>query len=292
MISRCPNCNRTPSGGTKIVLNGHYFRYDDSRWIQRYWCHGCNKGCSDATGKRWFRSKKRRFHEELRKRFANLGGVRPLARDTKLNRKTVARKLVLLGEEAEEKFRAANLLQEKARVIEFDDLETFEHSKCKPLSITLAVQSQTRRILGLEVSRIPARGMLVEKARKYGPRPDERKTARRRLFSSLRELVVEDALIKSDSNPHYPSDVKRHFPKARHQTYAGQRGAITGQGELKKVGFDPLFSLNHTCAMFRANVSRLVRKTWCTTKRRDRLRAHLMIYADYHNERLIQKMNQ
>ena len=289
------NCQKCLTRGTissNFVRFGFFYRTSDSRWIQRYRCQSCRLTCSNATFQRWFRQKKRLKNFQLRKHFASAGTIRRAAHNYHLNRKTVVRKLLLLGIEAECSLRIRNLSLEKARVIEFDDLETFEHSKCKPLSITLAVQSQTRRILGLEVSRIPARGMLVEKARKYGPRPDERKTARRRLFSSLRELVVEDALIKSDSNPHYPSDVKRHFPKARHQTYAGQRGAITGQGELKKVGFDPLFSLNHTCAMFRANVSRLVRKTWCTTKRRDRLRAHLMIYADYHNERLIQKMNQ
>jgi hypothetical protein len=39
--------------------------------------------------------------------------------------------------------------------------------------------------------------------------------------------------------------------------------------------------------MIRANVNRMFRRTWCTTKRRDRLEAHLVLYADYHNEQLI-----
>jgi hypothetical protein len=34
-----------------------------------------------------------------------------------------------------------------------------------------------------------------------------------------------------------------------------------GNGELKKIGFDPLFSFNHTAAMLRDSVSRLVRQT-------------------------------
>ncbi len=110
--------------------------------------------------------------------------------------------------------------------------------------------------------------------------------ARRRLFKKLKPLIADNALIKSDSNPHYPGDVKELFPQATHVTYLGKRGAVTGQGELKKVKFDPLFSLNHTCAMFRANVSRLIRKTWCTTQNVDRLYAHLMIYAQYHNEKI------
>jgi hypothetical protein len=62
---------------------------------------------------------------------------------------------------------------------------------------------------------------------------------------------------------------------------------VVGQGELKKVGRDPLFSLNHTCAMLRANLNRLFRRTWCTTKRIDRLEAHLWIYVRFHNEVLL-----
>ena len=194
---------------------------------------------------------------------------------------------MLLGFEAEAKLRIENFNRPKVRVLEFDDMETFEHTKLKPLSITLAVQKRTRRILGLEVSRMPAKGLLAEKARqKYGRRLDGRGMARAELFRQLQYVVHEEALIKSDQNPHYAPDVAKFFPKARHAQFQGRRPASTGQGEIKKGKHDPLFALNHTCAMFRANVSRLVRKTWVTTKRMDRLRAHLLIYADYHNQHL------
>jgi hypothetical protein len=255
--------------------------------VQRYRCRSCRITCSNATFHRWFRQKKRLKNAQLRAHFASSGTIRRAAKIFNLNRKTVARKLLLLGFEAECNLRIENLKHPKARVIEFDDLETFEHTKCKPLSVTLAVQSKTRRILGLEVSSMPAKGMLVEKAKKYGHRVDLRRLGRENLFRTLTDLVAEDAVIKSDNNPHYPNDVRKHFPKASHVTYESRRDSLGGQGELKKVRFDPLFSLNHTCAMLRANVSRLVRKTWVTTKRADRLHAHLMIYADFHNSELI-----
>ena len=95
-----------------------------------------------------------------------------------------------LGFEAECNMRIKNHSMPKCRVIEFDDMETFEHSKCKPISITLAVQKRTRRILGIEVSRMPAKGKLVDKAhRLYGPRIDERREGRERLFRTLKDLV-------------------------------------------------------------------------------------------------------
>lgn len=64
---------------------------------------------------------------------------------------------------------------------------------------------------------------------------------------------------------------------------------MIGQGELKRIGKDPIFSLNHTFAMLRANINRLVRRTWCTTKRQDRLRLHIALYAVRHNLDLIER---
>lgn len=172
--------------------------------------------------------------------------------------------------------------------MQFDDLETFEHTKCKPLSVTLAVENKTRRILGFRVSRMPAKGLLAKVSRKkYGFRLDERKQAREGLFLELQRKVDKQAVIASDDNPHYPSSVRRYFKGASHRRCKGKRGCITGQGELKKVGFDPLFSLNHTFAMLRANVNRLIRKTWCTTKRPDRLALHIELYVWYHNHKII-----
>jgi transposase-like protein len=277
MVPVCPKCVAARRPVSNMNRHGFYFRACDSRYIQRYWCKACGGSPSDATNSKWFRHKKRRFHEALREHFASLGAVRRGARKFKVNRKTIARKLVLLGEEAEALLQKQNRERSLARVIEFDDLETFEHTKCKPLSVTLAVQARTRRILGLEISTMPAKGMLVEKAKKYGPREDRRAEGRERLFTAIKSFVHPEAMIKSVSNPHYPPDVKRHFPQARHVTYLSRRGSNTGGGEIKEGGFDPLFSLNHTCASFRMNV---------TTKRPDRLRANLFLYAVYHNDNL------
>jgi hypothetical protein len=172
--------------------------------------------------------------------------------------------------------------------IQFDDLETFEHTKCKPLSVTLVVNKKTREILGFNVSRMSAKGPLARIAlKKYGPRKDERPIAWDSILIKLKPYLSPTALIESDENPHYPKFVKRHFGDAIHVRHPGARGAVTGQGELKKLVFDPLFSLNHTCAMLRANLNRLFRRTWCTTKNQQGLIDHLSLYVTYHNEVLI-----
>ena len=134
---------------------------------------------------------------------------------------------------------------------------------------------------------MPAKGKIAAYSRKkYGPRKDFRPQARAKLFSEMRELVHSNAVIRSDSNPSYVGDVRKYFPKSSHITVLGGRGAVVGQGELKKLRWDPIFSLNHTCAMMRANINRLIRKTWCTTKKPSELAGHIAIYALEHNRRL------
>lgn len=285
MRPSCKICDIDGFSRSKIVRDGAYYRTSDSQWIQRFRCQICRSRFSRATFQSCYRQKKRQKNELLRRLLCSGVSQRRAAKILKLTRVTVVRKFRFLSLEAEFFLRSSNLLATKAKVIEFDDMETFEHSKCKPLSITLAVESQSRRILGLEVSSMPAKGLL-SRVKRYGPRQDERSFGRRELFRRIQDLVEDNAVFKSDCNPHYPRDIAEFFPKAKYQRYLGKRGASTGQGELKRVRFDPLFSLNHTCAKFRADVNRLFRRTWCTTKSPERLRAHLILYANFHNQNL------
>jgi len=208
----------------------------------------------------------------------------------KINRKTVARRLPFLADGARVAQQAflKRYEKKKALSVQFDDLETFEHSKHRPVSVALAVEQKTRVILGFSLSQMPAKGVTASYSReKYGPRADRRPEGWNLLFSELKRVVAPDAYFLSDQNPHYPHYVKKFFPLSQHRTVKGGRGAIRGQGELKKVTFDPLFSLNHTFAMLRANISRLIRKTWCTTKKMDRLADHIALYVSFHNRKLL-----
>jgi hypothetical protein len=187
--------------------------------------------------------------------------------------------------------KAKTLPPEGLKAVQFDDLETAEHTKCKPLSVALVVEPKFRKILNFKVSRMPAKGLLAERARKkYGFRPDQRPKGWNACLSELRGRLNPEVEIKSDENPHYSRIIRRHFPQATHIQIKGGRGAVTGQGELKKLRFDPLFSLNHTCAMLRANLNRLFRRTWCTTKKIRGLEDHLSLYVDYHNRVLTKNL--
>jgi transposase-like protein len=294
MTPKCPQCQLHSASSeiqllTKVICFGKFYRKSDQTLIQRYRCMNCRHTFSEATFSNCYSQKKRTMNAIIFQMLVSGVSQRRSALILKLNRKTIVRKFILMGMAALQILPLLNQKEKKVQFMEFDDLETFEHSKCKPLSVILAVQSETRRILGFRVAQMPAKGKLVHLARKkYGPRKDERSKAREDLFNEIKDLIHPFADIKSDQNPHYNSSVKKHFPKATHHSFKGRRGCVVGQGELKRGGFDPIFSLNHTCAMLRANLNRLFRRTWCTTKLKERLNYHIGIYALYHNLVLLQ----
>ena len=216
MNTACSDCR------TRKVRYGSFRRKSDGAVVQRYRCSVCHFTFSDSTFTLTYRQKRRDINQTV---FTHLTGgfsQRRIALILNVNRKTVVRKFLFLGGHALSLVPLIHRQGPLVKVMEFDDLETFEHSKCKPLSVTLAVEHQSRRILGFRVSSMPAKGKLAQIARKkYGFRKDERAEARISLFNELKPLIAPDALIKSDKNPHYRPDVKRHFPGCVHQTTKG-----------------------------------------------------------------------
>lgn len=136
---------------------------------------------------------------------------------------------------------------------------------------------------------MPARGLEAAKARaRYGHRPDEREEGLRNMFLKTQVAIDEHAEFSSDQKTLYPRLVREVFPQSLHHAYKGRKACVAGQGELKEGWWDPLFSLNHTAAMLRANINRLFRRTWCISKTIDGLVAHLWVYVAFHNEVLLQ----
>lgn len=287
MTPDCPNLQcEFFNCKTFIKKDGLFFRKSESRFIQRFRCNHCKKKFSHATNSMEFRFKKRRIHAPL-KRFLSSGlSMRRCALLLGVHRTTIERKLVYLAKKAElsqEKFLQS--IKGKVLHLQIDDLITIEHTKLKPLSVSLAVDVSTRKILGCEVSRIGAFGHLAKLSRKkYGKRPNELYTNLDQLFKKIRNSIHPLATIRSDEHAFYPPLIKKHFPGREHETYLSERSSIVGQGELKRVKWDPLFGINHTCAMLRANVNRLIRKTWCSTKKPEKLKMHLMIFIDFFNQ--------
>lgn len=286
--TQCPRCAATRSN---IALDGTYFRADDSKTIQRYRCKLCRKKFSSATGKPTYRQKKRRINATVRFALASNMCPRDIAELVGVNIKTIAARLIWqakLSREKHQHYLQAYIEQSgPIKTVQFDDLVTFEHTKCKPLTVPFAVIDGERIPLCFDVASIPAFGHLAKIARKkYPKRKDESQPTRDALFEQLTQWLPPDVTFKTDGHAHYATLIKAYFPEAKHEVFISDRGAIVGQGELKKTVFDHLFSINHTFATVRAKVNRLNRRTWCTTKKPERLADHIAVFIDVFCDRL------
>lgn len=275
----CPHC-----GSTEYKKHGTFYRHEDTRRVPRFHCKRCGKTFSRAGYSLYYRHRYRHFTEVIRALFANGSTIRGIARILHIDKGTVARRLVLLAQEACHREAIRRSSAPLAGNVQFDDLITFEHTKLKPLSVTVVSDSDRWRVLGFRVSQIPASGLIAQKSReKYGKRSDKSIKARDKLLKAVASLIEQQATVATDKHKDYPPVIKRRLPQCTHMTHEALKAAIVGQGELKKTGRDPLFCINHQLAMFRANVSRLFRRSWNTTKRIDRLVNHMAIFVDDYN---------
>lgn len=287
----CPNPNCKYHQKTdQVCKSGTYYRRCDHQRIQTYRCNHCGKKFSSATFSLAKGQLKRKINCKVKQLLCSGVSQRRIAKLLKINRGTVKRKLIYLAKKANvnQKQFLEKLKKNKVKVIYLDDLITIEHTKLKPLSVSVAITEQ-RKFLAVEVSTIAASGLLAkDSVKKYGLRPSQHRQGLERVFQTIAPILDQDACLKSDEHKLYPALFKKYFSKvSTHCSYKSKRSCVAGQGELKTKSFDPLFSINHTLAMMRANINRLFRRTWCTTKDPKMLKCHIDVYMDYHNTELL-----
>lgn len=178
--------------------------------------------------------------------------------------------------------------------LQIDEMETIEHTKLKPLTIPICVDSDYQ-ILGVAVGKIKAKGHLSEIAyRKYGFREDEREKTLTKLLVNLKSNLAHVPMtITTDAAPIYKTLIAKYFPDTKHIVVVSRdtvkkKRELIYTAERKKI-FDLMFALNQRCAMLRSDIRRLTRRSWCTTKKVENLQKHLDLYQIYNNNNQIRR---
>ena len=287
MNPQCPSC-----GTGRSIRYGYYHRQDDAQTIQRYRCKKCGHCHSSATHSPTYRQKRRRLNHQIEADIGSSTSQRRIAKKLRCTRKTVARKVVFLAEQA--RVKGARWLGAQPRFghVQWDELISFEHTRLKPLSVAVLCAVGRRCIIGVGVAEVPASGKIAKRSReKYGHRRDRSAAMRKRVLRDAAAYLADEVTIESDEHARYGAEIAKVLPGAEHGTHPSKRGSLTGQGELKRTGFDPLFPINHTLAMMRDNIKRFARRTWCTTKKASALEDVIAIYQNYHNRELIEPIS-
>ena len=275
----CPHC-----GSADFYKHGFFYRKGDARRIRRYRCNSCCRTFSRAGFSVFYRHRHRRLSERIRELLVNTGTQRGVAKQLRIDKDTVARRIPPLAKLARHRQALGLASAPLAKTVQFDELMTFEHSKMKPLSVSVITDADRWRVMGFEVARIPASGLLAAKSRKkYGPRPDDSIKARKELFARTAPYIDAEPLVQTDQHSAYPSLVNTYLQDATHERFPSAKPAVVGQGELKALTWDPLFCINHQLAMCRAKLSRLFRRSWNTTKLLERLCDLLALHFDHYN---------
>jgi hypothetical protein len=256
---------------------GSYQTKHDRLAVPRYRCRACKKTFSSRQSDATAGQHKPHVNEQLAKLLSSGVTQRRAAKLLGIDKVTVARKFVWLAERARQAHAAALADGRlKTGYVQFDEMETFEHSKLKPLSIALAVRHKTGEIIGARVAVMNCHGKTAALSQKiYGLRADTRRFACKDVMECVKLVAKPKITIASDQKTAYATYILAALPHATHRAHLGRAKA--------RNAHDPLFRLNHTAAKIRADLSRMARRTWSTTKRAERLQDHLDIYIAYNN---------
>ena len=212
-------------------------------------------------------------------------GMRQAARVLRVARRTVEHRFAWLARQAAD-FQANRLAAAHLPgPFQLDEIESFEANRYQPVTVPVLIERRSLFIVATAVGPLRRKGRLSPQQRlrraaheaSHGRRPSESRQAVRRVLESLRAVAptATPVVLESDHKPLYRrlgrDLLGRHFAWRAHSASA------------RRDRRNPLFPINHTNARLRHFLARLRRRTWCVTKRREWLQAHLHIAALWSN---------
>ena len=284
-----PDCREhQPLGKYRYQRRGSYRRSCDGAVVPRFSCSTCGRRYSRQTFRfnyRWWRP---HVHHELFRLFVSKVTQRQAARITGLSRCTVVRRMRALGPQCH-RYHLACLARSPGLAGAFlmDELETFETDRLvRPVTVPVLMQARTLFVVHAETAPLPPRGRLdvfrqlrkERDERLFGKRRSGSRAAVRSTLEKLREALASGIYldILTDRKSSYRRLVKEVF-RWRFSSH------VQVLSTERRSRSNPLFPINHTLAMLRDGVSRLVRRSWGASKLRTRLDEHLWIWIAYRN---------
>lgn len=153
--------------------------------------------------------------------------------------------------------------------MQFDQLETYEHTKRKPVGIQVSIRWKTGEIISAKAGYIPIRALTVSKAYSTAWNNSLKSS---HTFDMLREsrqaLNEKGTLVSCDTEGAQVNLLKELYTESF-------LTLSPSNSENKKI--DRVFR------KMRQDISRLGRKTLSTTKKVKNLQRHLDLYIDYNN---------
>ncbi len=269
-------------------LAGTYRRRCDGRRVQRFRCKSCRRRFSTQTFRLDHHYRLPHKDSAIFRALVSKVTHRQAARMLAVDRKSVHRRLRRWGP-ALERLHLAALSSHRGILGAccLDELETFEGDRrLQPVTVPVLVDRERFFVVAVEVATLPPRGNLKgRRARRkeelealHGPRKNRSNSAVRACLEiwAASSPGCRSPLLISDKKTSYPGLFRRAFPDRR-------RIHVRVHSKQERTRENPLFAANHSLAMLRDQVSRLVRRSWGASKLRHRLRDHLWVWVAWRN---------
>ncbi len=286
----CPNpsCEHHRLASFPWRRRGTYRRQCDGRDVQRFECLGCRKTFSIQTFRVDYRLRIPKLHFRVFELLCSKVTLRQMARVLGVKRRTVERRLDLLGKHCAEfhSSRLARCFGELEGQWSLDEAETYEHNrKLKPVTVAVLIERKTGFVVHTRCAPLPPRRPLnaQEEARLAqieaveGKRLSGSKKAVDEAFGALDKVVRKDEtiLVITDKKHSYRRSIREVMTARVHHQRVSSK--------VRRDTENPLFRINHTLAMMRDGLSRLVRRTWAASKIMPRLDTHLAVWNCFRN---------
>jgi len=286
--ARCParecDFHRTPSQRF-FVRDGFYHPLCRNHPVPRFRCRGCGRRFSRQTFRADRRQKKPSINAACLGLLVSCVGLRQAARVLKVARRTVERRFAWLARQAA-LFQANRLVGAQLEgPFQLDELESFESNRYQPVTVPVLIERRTLFIVATAAGPLRRKGRMTplqhrrrdEHEARHGRRPSESHAAVRRVLTSLRPHLrpALPVILESDQKPLYGRLGKALF--GRRFEWRPHSASV------RRDRANPLFPINHTNARLRHFLARLRRRTWCVSRQRRWLQAHLQIAAVWSN---------
>jgi transposase-like protein len=286
----CSSAQCESSSGFQYQRRGRYTRVCDGRSVQRFQCNRCKRTFSTQTFRVDRGLHKPHLDDAIFRDLVSKVTQRQIARNRGCNRKSVARRNQVFGKHCrsfhERALRARRSASAWPGRFLLDELETYEQNRrLKPITVPLLVHKQSHFIVHVAVGTLPARKPLSEAnqrkldalEKEEGKRRSQSREKVSECFEMLKHICPRESIVTvaTDEKHAYRSLLKRSFgARVVHET--------THSTEPRSYK-NPLFVVNHTFAMLRDGLSRLVRRNWAASKEREKLKWHLWLYSAWRN---------
>ena len=268
-----------------FVRDGSYVPRGRSHPVPRFRCRACRRGFSRQSFRADYRQKKPYLNATCLRLFISCVGQRQAARVLQVARRTIERRFRWLAAHAEAFHRNRLRGAELAGPFQLDELESFEANRYQPVTVPVLIDRRTFFMVATAVGPLRRKGRMTSQQRQrrqrheevHGRRPSQSARAVQEVLARLRPVVGgrRPIVLESDQKPLYDRLGRRMF---------GTRFLWSAHpASARRDRSNPLFPINHTNARLRHFLSRLRRRTWCISKKREDLQRHLCIAALWAN---------